>query len=125
MEKDNTLKELVLGIILLGVAEQLICLLIPSNHLYNAIGLWTGIAIAACMAIHMKRSIEDALGLGGEGAAKHIRKSYALRMVIVFLVMGVVIYFRWGNPLTILAGVIPLKISAYLQPYIHKVFLKL
>lgn len=125
MKEDNTLLELVVGIIFLGIVEQLVCLIFLKNHLYNAVGLWTGIAIASGMAVHMKRSIEDALDLGEEGAPKHIRKAYALRMTVVLLVMGVVIYFHLGNPLTLLAGVIPLKLSAYLQPQMHKVFIKI
>lgn len=125
MKKDNTLTELIVGIILLGIVEQIICIIISKDYLYDAAGLWSGIMVAAGMAVHMKRSIEDALDFGEEGAAKHIQKSYAVRMIVAFLVMGAVIYFDLGNPLTLLAGVFPLKISAYLQPHMHKVFLKL
>lgn len=125
MKKDNTLTELIIGIILLGGIEQIVCLIFLKDYLYNAVGLWSGVLVACGMAIHLKRSIEDALDLGEDGATKHIRKSYAVRMMTAFLVMGVVVYFNLGNPLTLLAGVIPLKISAYLQPHMHKVFLKL
>lgn len=124
MKKDNTLTELIVGIIFLGVIEQVICLIFLKNYLYNAIGLWSGVVIASGMAIHMKRSIEDALDLGEEGAAKHMRKAYALRITVVTVCMGCVIYFRWGNPLTLLAGVLTLKISAYLHPYMHKILTK-
>ena len=124
MKKDNTLTELIIGIILFGVVEQIVCLIISKDYLYNAVGLWSGIIVAIGMAVHLKRSIEDALDFGEEGAAKHIRKSYAVRMITAFLVMGVVVYFDLGNPLTLLAGVIPLKISSYLQPHMHKVLSK-
>lgn len=77
------------------------------------------------MAIHMKHSIEDALDLGETGAVKHVRMTYALRITVVLILMGCVLYFDLGNPLTLLAGLIALKISAYLQPYMHKLFLKL
>ena len=40
MKKDNTLLELVTGIILVGVAVQIVCLIAFPNDLYNAIGLW-------------------------------------------------------------------------------------
>lgn len=125
MKKDRTLAELIFGIVIFGVIEQIICAIAFQNDLYNAIGLWCGIVIGIGMAIHMKRSIEDALDLGEEGAPKHIQKTYALRMTVVIIVMGCVIYFDFGNPLTLLAGVIALKISAYLQPHMHKLFLKL
>ena len=45
MKKDNTLLELVTGIILVGVAVQIVCLIAFPNDLYNAIGLWSGVAI--------------------------------------------------------------------------------
>lgn len=64
MKKDNTLTELVLGIILLGVIEQIVCLIFLKDYLYNAVGLWSGILVAVGMAVHMKRSIEDALDFG-------------------------------------------------------------
>ena len=70
MKKDNTLLELVTGIILVGVAVQIVCLIAFPNDLYNAIGLWSGVAIGSGMAIHMKHSIEDALDLGETGAVK-------------------------------------------------------
>lgn len=122
MKKDNTLAELITGIILLGMIEQIICLIFLKDYLYNAIGVWSGAAIAIGMVIHMKRSIEDALDLGEEGAVKHMRKTYALRLTVVAIVMGCIIYFGLGNPFTLLAGALTLKISAYLQPYMHKIF---
>ena len=76
MKKDNTLLELVTGIILVGVAVQIVCLIAFPNDLYNAIGLWSGVAIGSGMAIHMKHSIEDALDLGETGAVKHVRRMH-------------------------------------------------
>ena len=124
MKKNNILVELLAGIISLGVLIQIGMLILAENYLYNAIGLWTGIGIACFMAIHLKRSIEDELDLGEEGAMKHARTAYATRTMITLLVLGVVIYFKLGNPFTVVLGIFPLKLSAYLQPLIHKIFLK-
>ena len=123
MKKNNILFELLTGIILSGVVIQIVCLIILEDYLYNAIGLWSGIAIACFMAIHLKRSIEDSLDLGVDGAEKHARNAYATRMVVTVLVIGIVIYFNLGNPITLVIGIFPLKISAYLQPHMHKLFL--
>ena len=76
------------------------------------------------MAIHLKRSIEDSLDLGVDGAVKHARTAYATRTVVTLIVIGLVVYFKIGNPFTVVLGIFPLKLSAYLQPLIHKVFLK-
>lgn len=124
MKKDHTLQELLLGIILLGVAIQIVVAIISRDYLYNAIGLWSGIGIACFTAIHMKRSIEDALDLGEQGATKYVRMAYLKRMLLSLVVMGIVIYFHLGNPITLLIGVFPLKVAAYLQPLLHKLFLR-
>ena len=121
MKKENTLLELLMGIIFSSLVIQVIVAIISKNYLYNAIGLWSGTAIACFMAIHMKRSIEDVLDLGEEGGIKRMRSTYLVRMTIVAIAMGVVICFNLGNPITMLFGALTLKIAAYLQPYIHKI----
>ena len=124
MKKHDILTELLTGIISLGILIQIGMAIAFENYLYNAIGLWAGIGVAIFMAIHLKRSIEDELDLGEEGAMKHARTAYATRTLITFVVLGVVIYFKLGNPITVVIGIFPLKLSAYLQPLIHKIFLK-
>ena len=124
MKKNNILVELLAGIISLGVLIQIIMAIAFENYLYNAVGLWTGVGIACFIAIHLKRSIEDSLDLGVEGAVKHARTAYATRTVITLIVIGVVVYFKIGNPFTVVLGIFPLKLSAYLQPLINKIFFK-
>ena len=119
MKKENTLLELLIGIVLTGILIQSVCIVVWKDYLYHAIGLWSGVAIACFMAIHMKRSIEDVLDLGEEGGAKHMRSTYLVRMTVVAIVMGVVIGFNLGNPITMLVGALTLKFAAYLQPYMH------
>jgi hypothetical protein len=125
MKKGNIVVELLAGIISLGVLIQIIMAIAFEDYLYNAVGLWTGIGIACFVAIHLKRSIEDELDLGEEGAVKHARSAYATRTAITLAVIGIVIYFKVGNPFTVVLGIFPLKLSAYLQPLIHKIFLKI
>ena len=121
MKKHDILTELLTGIISLGILIQIGMAIAFENYLYNAIGLWSGTAIACFMAIHMKRSIEDVLDLGEESGVKRMRSTYLVRMTIVAIAMGVVICFNLGNPITMLFGALTLKIAAYLQPYMHKV----
>ena len=123
MKKNNILIELLSGILFLGILIQVICFFVVERKFYNAVGLWAGVAIACFMAIHMKRSIEDSLDIGGEDAVKHARNAYAIRTIVALVVVGVVIIFKIGNPITLVIGIFPLKIAAYLQPYIHKIFL--
>ena len=123
MKKNNILLELIVGIVLFGMIEQIICFIVSKNYLYNSIGLWCGVAIACFMAVHMKRSIEDALDLGEEGGVKHMRKSYGTRMAVVAVAVIGILISKLGNPITLVIGILPLKFSAYAQPLIHSVFL--
>lgn len=124
MKKNQILVELLTGIVFFGIAIQLILLLVSKDYLYNAVGLWSGVAVACFMAIHMKRSIEDTLDMGeAESAVKHFRNSYAIRTAVTLIVIGIVVYFKLGNPITVVLGIFPLKLSAYAQPITHKIFL--
>ena len=122
MKKNHTLLELLVGILVLGVGIQIVCLIVSKQYLYDAVGLWSGIGLCCFSAIHMQRSIEDAIDLGEAGAKKHVAFGYATRMVVTLLVAGAVIYFKVGNYVTLLIGVFPLKLAAYLQPVTHKLF---
>ena len=122
MKKEHILIELLTGILLWGVVIQIICILAFENDLYNAVGLWTGIGVAVFMAIHIKRSIEDTLDIGAEDAEKYARNAYAKRTMITLAIIAVVIILKLGNPITLVIGIFPLKLSAYMQPYMHKMF---
>lgn len=121
---DQVLKELILGIFIYGGIVQIIILLAVEERLYTSRGLWIGILVACFMGIHMKRSLEDALDLGADGAVKHARKCYGIRMGVVILAFGLTFYFRAGSVVSVFIGAMGLKISAYMQPYLHKVFQK-
>ena len=118
-KKDNTLLEMLVGIIIWGILSQIVLCIFFENYLYNAVGLWCGIVVAGGMAIHMKRSIEDAYDLQVD-IGKQIRADSIKRMLAAAVVIGTVFYFEAGNPLTVLVGIMSLKISAYAQPYMHK-----
>jgi len=121
---NQTLQELLVGIVLIGILIQIICFLISNKVWYDSVGIWCGIGVACFMAIHMKRSIEDEVDIGALDAPAYARKAYAIRTVVALVVIGVVVYFQLGNPITIVIGIMSLKLSAYLQPTMHKGILK-
>ena len=83
--------------------------------------LWYGIIIAVGMAINLATVIFDSVAMGDSKHANRIiiAKSllrYAV-VVILFFILG---YFDFGSLLMAFLGVLGLKISAYLQPLLHK-----
>ena len=122
--KNSTLKELLIGIGIYGCLAQLVLLILGNKLLYRSIGIWTGIGIAMFMAIHINRTLEDALDLGSEGAIKHVKKGYGFRVLVALVVMGVLIFFDLGDVFGAVIGIFSLKIAAYLQPLMHKFLMR-
>ena len=115
---NKALPALILGILLYGVLAQAIGVWLVKDKWMYSTGLWIGILLAMGMAIHMAVVLEDAVS-AGSGQTKLIAMSL-LRYLAVVLVFFCVIYFHLGNPIAAFAGVMGLKISAYLQPFLHK-----
>ncbi|MCB7305771.1 ATP synthase subunit I [Bariatricus massiliensis] len=122
---DNTvLREMIAVMVLYGIILQVVCLLIPGDRIRMAAGLWLGVAAGVGMAVHMKNSLDEALDRGEAGAQKYMQKSYAVRYITVVVVFVAAAGLHIANVLTLFFGVMGLKISAYLQPAMHKLFLK-
>ena len=116
---ERVLKDMIMTMVIYGIIAQIICLFIPGDHLRMAAGLWIG------MAIHMKQSLDEALYLDEKGASKYMQKAYAKRYIAVIILFIGVTYFNLVNILTLIAGVMGLKVAAYSQPIMHKLFQKL
>lgn len=120
---NKALPELIAGIVIWGIFAWLAGIWFVKDKLLFTTGLWIGTFLAAGMAIHMAVVIADAAdGISGQG--KLITMSL-LRYGAVVVVFGCVAYFRLGNPIAAFAGVMGLKIAAYLQPITHKLMSKL
>ena len=123
---NEALPELILGIILYGLAVELIGVWFVSDKIRYSTGLLIGIVLACGMAINMAIVLEDAVSIMGENhaQAKIIAKSL-MRYIVVVIVFFVMMYFNLGNLFTAFIGVMGLKVAAYLQPFTHKAILKL
>lgn len=120
---NKVLPELILGIVGYGIVVWLAGIWFVKDKLLYSTGLWIGVLLAAGMAIHMAIVLEDAVSIGSS-QGKLITMSL-LRYGVVVIVFGCVTYFHLGNPIAAFAGVMGLKIAAYLQPVLHKMILKL
>ena len=123
---NDVLPELVLGIVIYGIFVELAGVWFVADKLRYSTGLLIGISLAIGMAINIAVVIRDAVEIYGEDGAKNrvIIKS-VLRYLIVVVVFFVMMKFNLGNLFTAFIGVLGLKVSAYLQPFTHKVILRL
>lgn len=120
---NKVLPELVLGILIYGVVVWTAGIWFVRDKLLFSTGVWIGVFLAVGMAIHMAVVIEDAVSIGG-GRAKLAAMSL-LRYIVVVLIFCGTAYFHLGDPIAAFLGVMGLKIAAYMQPFLHKVILKI
>lgn len=123
---NDALPGLVLGIILYGIVIELTGVWFVEDKLRYTTGLLIGIALACGMAINIAVVLQDSVDIYGEAHAKAkiITKSI-LRYIVVVVVFFVMMKWNLGNLFTAFIGVLGLKVSAYLQPFIHKATSKL
>ena len=121
---DAVVKDMTLIMIVYGLLIQVICFFVAGDLLKATVGLWIGIIAAILMLRNMRDSLIEALDLGEAGAKKYVQSAYMKRYLAVVVVFVVVSLLGTANVLTLLAGVMGLKVSAYLQPIKHKFFSK-
>lgn len=125
LEKINeTLKELMIGILFFGIVVEVLGLCFSSQKGYFSIGLWYGIVLALAAAVHMWWGLDRGVELG-DGAAKYVLSQNMIRYGVIVVAFGVLCVTDIGNPLAAFAGIMGLKAGAYLQPFTHKIMTNL
>jgi NADH:ubiquinone oxidoreductase subunit 2 (subunit N) len=122
MKKINqTLSELILGILISGAAIELISMFFTKGpDIVFAGSFGAGVATAILLSVHMYRSIDRALDMAPDDAQKYMRKTYLIRAAIIFLVAGIVCRIDAEDILAVFLGVLCLKFGAFLQPLVHR-----
>lgn len=105
-----------------GVVLQLILLGLGKKVRYASVGAWAGVALAMTCAGAMLWSITAALNKQENRLTTGYYKYYALRLLLVVAVFGVLLISRWGSVAMAFLGFFSLKLSAYLQPVLKKTF---
>lgn len=122
---SQTLWELLAGIAGYGVVCQIAGVFFTADRIQYSVGLWIGIVLAMAMAVHMYWSIERAFSQGESSAQKVVRSHGLIRYAAVVVVFFLLAVTKAANPLAAFLGVMGLKAAAYLQPFTHKLFLKI
>lgn len=123
---NDALPGLVMGILIYGLAVELIGVWFVADKLRFTSGLAIGITLAEGMAINIAVVLQDAVDVYGESnARKMIIAKSLLRYTVVAIVFFVMMKFNLGNLISAFIGVIGLKVSAYLQPFAHRFISKL
>ena len=117
MKKINqTLFELIIGILVSGFLIWLASLLITGFDAAFAVSYAAGVATAILLSFHMYRSIDRALDMEPGDAEKYMRKTYIVRMLIIFTAAGIVCWIDQEDIIAVFLGILCLKFGAFLQP---------
>ena len=123
---NDALPGLVLGIVIYGIVVELAGVWFVEDKVRYSTGLLIGISVAIGLAINIAIVIRDAVEIyGADGARNRLIVKSVLRYLVVVVVFFVMMKFNLGNLVSAFVGVLGLKVSAYLQPFAHKVILKL
>ena len=118
---NQALPGLLLGIVFYGLALWLVGIWFVGDRIQYTVGLWIGVALAAGMTVNMAIVILDTVEAMEENRSSRKPLLYAVvRYVVLVAAFLAVWYLKIGNVIAMFAGVMGLKIAAYLQPFTHK-----
>ncbi|MGN0170983.1 MAG: hypothetical protein ACI39H_09530 [Lachnospiraceae bacterium] len=116
------LPELVSIILVYGVLVELIGVWWVEDKIRYSSGLAIGIGLALFMSINIASSIWGMMDVTTKKAQVGVAVKAVARYAVVAVVSVTMGYFNLGNILTWFVGVMGLKVAAFAQPLIHKVF---
>lgn len=121
---DKTVFELAIGIVCWGMICQMAFVwFVQDKNGYSA-GLWIGVFLALAAAVHMWWGLNKALDFPQASAVKAMTKYNIIRYFLIVLVMAFLMVSGFANPLSAFLALMGLKVSAYLQPFTHKIISK-
>jgi hypothetical protein len=119
---NEWLPSLIVGMLIFSGLVELICIWLVSDIFRFTTGLFIGTATAIWMAVNMASSLYATLQPDANNKMTAVKA--VLRYIVVCAVIIATAVFRIGSPIAAFIGLMGLKVSAYLQPFIHRFILK-
>lgn len=117
----QTLCDLCIGIVLLSAVVAAVGNLLLRGNVKFSLGVLAGTVTALLLACYMYRSVLIATEYPEKQASGYMKRSSLFRMVIMIAVIGAAIGFlKLYGLFGTVAGILTLKLSAFLWPVIHK-----
>ncbi|MCH5254677.1 MAG: ATP synthase subunit I [Lachnospiraceae bacterium] len=121
---NATLLELCLGIVLYGIVGQIVVLIISRKPEYS-IGFWAGVLLAVLGSIHMWWALDRGLEMASKDAMKTVGAQSIVRYLVVVAAAILLGVSGFGDPVAVVIGYLGMKAGAYMQPFTHKIGLKI
>lgn len=113
-----------IGQVFFGIVCQLAGVFFAQSQVWYAASLWLGVVFSMAAVLHMARTLDRALPMG-EAAAKVISRGYLFRYAVILFVMTLATFTKVLNPLIVFLGYMSLKVTAYMEPFTHKLLNRL
>lgn len=118
----QTLKEMFAGLLAWLLFVFVILIIVASHKLAMALGVLIGGGAAAGLLLHMYRHLDIALDMDVKHAQSHIQSAAIKRLFFMALIVAISMSgYKYVHPLGTILGLFGIKISAYLQPMVHKI----
>lgn len=114
---------LLLDLVYLILGEAVILLFVPKPFVY-AFGFFAGVLYAVFGAFHMSFRIRRVV-YGRANSSRTLVVGYFVRLAVMLVLFAVLYIFNMGDLVCALIGMFAMKVSAYLQPFTHRVFSKI
>lgn len=120
-EAKKTLKEIIMGILIVAAIETIIGAILSDYPLNFILGELLGTIATVVFMVNLFKSLDTALDLDEESAVKYSRKKAVLRMI--FLAAVIFLSFVLMNYVSVLGtflGLMNIKFGVYSVPLFHK-----
>ncbi|MDE7325234.1 MAG: ATP synthase subunit I [Lachnospiraceae bacterium] len=123
LNASETIRDMAVGLAVCAVVLAAVgCIFVRDAAYRFALGVLLGAGVAGVMLRHLYVTIDRALDMDQEHASKYMKKSAVLRLLMAGAALAAGAYFtQVFHVFGVLAGVLCLKFTAYLQPLTHKV----
>ena len=122
---NDALPGLIVGIVFWGLICEIFGLIVVDDKANYSIGLWMGVFTAIMMSFHMAYTLNLAVECSEKDASNYATRQNILRYFLVVVILGILMFTKVGNPLAAFAGIMGIKVSAYLQPIGNKLRMKI
>ncbi len=109
-----------IGIGIYALLIELVGVFFSDDLLAYTLGLLFGVCIAVFLFGHMAKTLDYALDLQEKEATKYVRFQSFLRLLVMLAVLTIGLLYQRFQFLTVLLGVLGLKIGALMTPFILK-----
>lgn len=109
-----------IGIGIYALIIELVGIFFSEDVLAYSLGLVFGVFIAVLLFGHMAKTLDHALDLQEKDASKYVRLQSFLRLMVMLAALTIGLITEQLHFLTVLLGVLGLKIGALFAPFILK-----